>query len=174
MSVNTNNFGVNNTSVSGECHAIFQEAQGNSCLDSPAMCEGSCIDFTSTTCSLPMYDKFVYGPVSSVPGSSPMLGENAPPNALDKVQQPESSNNLIPIIVATVVSAFVVFGLAGIIWHRKKKGTGGSGGGGGMRSTVTSSNPFSSMRKSNQAQEEGLNDAYDGFDDLDEEDGHYR
>ena len=109
--------------------------------------------------------------MSSDPVSSPVLAENAPS---DKVAQPNSSNNLIPIIVATIVSAFIVFGLAGIIWHRKKKGNNSGvvrdvGGSGRQRSGRFGGNPFVSFRGSKNAQEEELNEAYDGFDDLDEE-----
>lgn len=168
MSANTNNFGINNTSIGGQCSAIFQESEGASCLSNPAMCTGSCMEFTSTSCSLPMYDKFIDGPVSSNPAPPPVLAENAPS---DKVAQPNTSNNLIPIIVATLVAAFIVFGLAGIIWHRKKKGKGNTGesGGTGRQLSRFGGNPFVRLRRSKNAQEEELNEAYDGFDDLDEE-----
>ena len=177
MSVNTNNFGINNTSIGGECSSIFQESEGSSCLDSPAMCEGSCIEFTSTECDLPMYNKFVYGPVSSEPVVSVENGENAPPNSLDKVPEAEPSNNLIPITVATLVSAFIIFGLAGIIWHRKRKGENGgttSHSSGGLRKF---GNPLGKLRRNrnSHAQSGELNDAYDGLDDVgddDEEDMH--
>ena len=177
MSVNKNNFGINNTSVGDKCNAIFQESDGTSCLSNPAVCDGSCVEFTSKTCTLPMYDKFIDGPVSSTPASAPVLSENAPPHALGQVTEPNTSNNLIPIVVATLVSAFVVFGLAGIIWHRKKKGKGNNvGGSGGVESeglTSKISSRFASLKSSNQSQEEELNEAYDGFDDLDEEDMRY-
>lgn len=171
MSVNTDNFGINNTSVGEKCNAIFQESEGTSCLSNSAKCDGSCVDFTGTTCTLPMYDKFIDGPVSSTPVSAPILGENAPPHALGDVTEPQTSNNLIPIVVATIVSAFVVFGLAGIVWHRKKRGKGASGGAESERGTSRfASLSFASFRGSNQLQEEELKDAYDGFDDLDEDD----
>jgi len=175
MSVNTNNFGINSTSISSECNSIFQELQGSSCLDSPAMCEGSCIEFTSTKCDLPMYDKFVYGPVSSEPVVSGQTEENAPPHSLDKAPEPVSSNNLIPIIVATLVSAFIIFGLAGIIWHRKRKGQ-KNGGTGGFRSKFGNPlNPLAKLKRNrlSQAQAGELNDAYDELDrDDNEEDMH--
>lgn len=181
MSVNTNNFGINSTSISSECNSIFQELQGSSCLHSPAMCEGSCIEFTSTKCDLPMYDKFIYGPVSSEPVVSGQTGENAPPHSLDKVPEPVSSNNLIPIIVATLVSAFIIFGLAGIIWHRKRKGQKNGGtasprGTGGFRSKFGNPlNPLAKLKRNrlSQAQAGELNDAYDELDrDDNEEDMH--
>lgn len=169
MSVNNDNFGVNNTSVGGQCNAIFEESTDTSCLSNPAMCDGTCREFTSKMCSLPMYDKFIDGPVSSTPATAPMLGENAPPHALGKVPEPESSNSLVPIIVASIVSAFVVFGLAGIIWHRKKKGKGSDKVVTNAERESRFSNPYASLRHSNQSQEEELNDAYD---DLDDEDMH--
>jgi hypothetical protein len=164
MSVNNDNFGINNTSVGGQCNAIFEETAGTSCLSSPAMCDGTCREFTSKMCSLPMYDKFIDGPVSSTPATGPVLGQSAPPHAMS---EPESSNNLVPIIVATVVSAFVVFGLAGIVWKRKKNGKGGGDRvvGNAEDRGRRFSNPFASLRQSNQSQEEELNDAYGGFDD---------
>ena len=158
MSANKGNFGINNTSAAGKCNAIFQEAKGKSCLSNPTLCDGGCLEFTKTTCSLPMYDKFVYGTVTSEPVATPVNKDSAPPHAL--ASNPESSQNMIPIIVASFVSAFVVFGMAGIIWHRKRKGKGGGGGGGSGR------NPF---KKSSSAQDDDLDDAYDGLDDMDEE-----
>ena len=167
MSVNKNNFGINNTSVIGKmrCNAIFQETAGKSCLGNPALCDGTCQNFTKTKCSLPKYDKFVYGIATSEPIPSPTMPtpvnkDNAPSQALDS--KPESPQNVIPIVVASLVSAFIVFGLAGIIWHRKIKGKGGGGGGGSSRNR---SNPF---KRSSEAQADDFNGAYDGPDDMDE------
>lgn len=179
MSLNINNFGRNNTSVGHECTAVFKEAEGKSCLANPAMCEGVCMDFQSDTCSLPMFDKYVDGPVTSPPvstpaGVTPVLGETVP--------SPQESTNLIPIIVASLVAAFIVFGMGGIIWMRKmKKARGGGGDPDVVRSSTKDhleslpvGNPFASTigsRRSKMAnRDEEMDEAYDGLDDIDEED----
>ncbi|KAL7522094.1 hypothetical protein ACHAWX_006779 [Stephanocyclus meneghinianus] len=160
MSANKNNFGINNTSAAGNCDAIFQQNAGKSCLGNPALCNGTCRNFTKTTCSLPMYGKHsgiaTSEPIPSPTTPTPVNKDSAPSQAL--ASQPESPQNVVPIIVASLVSAFIVFGLAGIVWHRKIKRTSRGG------SRRNRSNPFN---RSSGAQDDDLNDAYDG-DNMDE------
>ena len=123
MTGNTNNFGfTSNTAGSytggdeaGTCTSIFQEGPGANCLGS-TNCAGSCTSFTATTCMLDEPGASDGAPTAAIP--SPTPGQIFVP-AYSR-SEGSGSSNMVPIVVATLVCAFVVLGCIGIIARRRK------------------------------------------------------
>ena len=114
---NGNNFGWDNTDGGFDggvaCTDIFVEAAGSDC-STGSNCNGTCTAFTSKTCSLD---------VTSVANNT-SGGADATKNVTAPyVRSPSGSDatNLVPIVVAVLVVAFIVFGLAFIIFKRSRK-----------------------------------------------------
>jgi hypothetical protein len=114
---NGNNFGWDNTDGGFDggvaCTDIFIEAAGSDC-STGSSCNGTCTAFTSKTCPLD---------VTSVANNT-SGGADATKNVTAPyVRSPSGSDatNLVPIVVAVVVVAFIVFGLAFIIFKRRRK-----------------------------------------------------
>ena len=114
---NGNNFGWDNTDGGFDggvaCTDIFIEAAGSDCSTGYS-CNGTCTAFTSKTCPLD---------VTSVANNT-SEGADATKNVTAPyVRSPSGSDatNIVPIVVAVVVVAFIVFGLAFIIFTRRRK-----------------------------------------------------
>jgi len=117
LSGNANNFGVLNaagTFSKGRCNDIFHETNGTDCLAEGEPCNGFCMTFDADKCSLDSADN------PNVPL------DNAGITIQTKMDD-TGKQNLTPIIVATVVAAFTVFGMAVIIIRRKQKGKNSGG-----------------------------------------------
>lgn len=126
ISSNENNFGFGNTAGGygddGTCIQIFQEAEGVACLgEDTASCNGSCLEFALAACPLE----------TGSPGLAGSTGDPATPSAAppgkDQIIVPaynkkddSGSSKTVPIAVATIVGAFIVFGLVGIVLRRRK------------------------------------------------------
>ncbi|KAL7547651.1 hypothetical protein ACHAWF_010936 [Thalassiosira exigua] len=139
------------------CVDVFREADGADCLGGGAAnCRGTCTKFTATECRAGKSSDADDGLLASAVDSEGGEGEgegNAPTAAPTKGRivvpaynksEESGSSNTVPIAVASVVCAFVVFGLVGIVVRRRKmsskrlsasddsglEGVGGEGGGG--------------------------------------------
>ena len=124
MRVNLNNFGFGNTAggfSTDACNDVFLEADGEDCLGLSS-CTGVCVGFQSTTCPLASY---LGG--DSTNATAPSSAPKAPAVLETNKSNESASKNLTPIIVATVVSAFVFFGFIAIIFSRRKNGRTQSG-----------------------------------------------
>ncbi len=112
LSGNANNFGALNAAgkfSKGRCNDIFHETNGTDCLAEGEPCNGFCMTFDADKCSLD----------SAETPNIPL--DNAGITIQTKLED-GGKQNLTPIIVATVVAAFTVFGMAVIIVRRKQKG----------------------------------------------------
>jgi len=120
LNSNDNNFGFGNTAGSygadKSCHDIFQESETSNCLgggaddggaDDAVRCDGSCVGFESAVCV-----------IDAAPEPAPPAGaDDKPSGGREGIIIPaynpkdnEAPLNIIPIIVACLVVAFVVFG----------------------------------------------------------------
>jgi hypothetical protein len=113
MNGNQNNFGFGITSGGYSsplaCNAIFIEAEGSNCLSS-STCDGACAQFAATAC-------IVDNPLVAV----------AAPSASNQIYVPAytreedtGSSKIVPLVVAVIIAAFIVFGLVAIICRRRK------------------------------------------------------
>ena len=119
-----NNFGADSNTAgtytdgeakSASCTYVFQEAEGSKCLMEGAdSCTGSCMAFPANICPLDV----VTG--DEIPSPAPNIVILVP--AISRSEGSGGSSKIIPIIVAAIVGAFVVFGFFGIIMRRRKKG----------------------------------------------------
>ena len=104
------------TTSDSSCAYVFKEAAGSDCLspeEDGTTCTGSCMAFTTSSC--PLDSDFVgMEPVAApkdeilVPASTRSEGSGG-------------SSKMVPIIVASLVGAFIVFGFIGIVMRRRKK-----------------------------------------------------
>mmetsp|Transcript_21374 Transcript_21374/g.38715 ORF Transcript_21374/g.38715 Transcript_21374/m.38715 type:complete len:597 (+) Transcript_21374:121-1911(+) len=120
MTDNTNNFGVGITAGGydgGTCTGVFQEAEDADCLGS-ASCSGNCIEFLATACSVDL--SLVANITIKDTPSTVTKGEAVVPVRVHGISERPGSSNIVPIVVATVITAFAVFGLVGIIFKRHK------------------------------------------------------
>jgi len=125
---NVNNFGLEISAGShtgGTCTDVFVEAEGADCLGSDS-CAGTCMEFSATMCPM---DASMGGSESGMETGTPTA--DAP--AEDIIKAPAHANsdseasgspNFVPILVAMLVSACAVFGLAGFIFFRRRKAKG--------------------------------------------------
>lgn len=138
LNSNDNNFGFGNTAGSygadKSCHSIFQESEISNCLggegDDGATtdaveCDGSCVDFESAVCVIDAVSETA--PPSDA-DEKPSTGREGIVIPAYNPKDSEAPKNMIPIIVACLVVAFVVFGFIGIIVRRRKLANKKSGG----------------------------------------------
>ncbi|KAL3815261.1 hypothetical protein ACHAXA_002797 [Cyclostephanos tholiformis] len=102
---NKDNFGYQNTAGGygdgGSCVDVFLQMKDVNCiLDGSLNCGGTCELFTMAACPIDTGDKI------RVPYYNQGEGSN--------------SSNIVPIIVAVIVCAFIVFGFIGILLRRRK------------------------------------------------------
>lgn len=100
---NKDNFGYQNTAGGygdgDTCVDVFLEMKDMSCIvDGSMNCNGVCEQFTMAACPLDTGDKI----------------------RVPYYNQGKESSNLIPIVVAVVVCAFIIFGFIGIVMRRQK------------------------------------------------------
>jgi hypothetical protein len=113
---NTNTFGFDNTDGGFDngltCTDIFVAAVGSDC-STGSNCDGTCFNFTSNTCPLD---------VTSLPNTAGGTNEtNTSSPDYVRSKNPDSASRIVPIIVAVLVCAFIVFGLGFIIFKRRRK-----------------------------------------------------
>lgn len=114
---NVNTFGFDNTDGGFDngltCTDIFKVAVGADC-STEANCNGTCTTFTSKTCPLD---------VPSFPTSTPEGTDKAENPDTDYVRNknPTDKASIVPVIVAVIICAFMVFGLIFIICKRRRK-----------------------------------------------------
>ena len=114
---NVNTFGFDNTDGGFDngltCTDIFAVAVGADC-STEANCNGTCTTFTSKTCPLD---------VPSFPTSTPEGTDKAENPGTDYVRNknPTDKASIVPVIVAVIICAFMVFGLIFIICKRRRK-----------------------------------------------------
>eukprot|EP00986_Skeletonema_menzelii_P010319 scaffold5018_cov147-Skeletonema_menzelii.AAC.14 len=118
---NVNTFGFDNTDGGFDngltCTDIFAVAVGSDC-STAANCNGTCTTFTSKTCPLD---------VTSFPTITPGgtdEGENeaaAPGTDYVRSKNPTDTASIVPVVIAVLVCAFIVFGLFFIIFKRRRK-----------------------------------------------------
>lgn len=131
-----NNFGVGVTAggygigKSASCTGIFQEALDSDCLGSSA-CTGTCREFTALSC--PVSDSVATGSIvggAATNNGTPTGGGSGTSSSTDKDDvifipahndgENEEGGSIIPIVVAALVCAFIVFGLFHILFRRRK------------------------------------------------------
>merc|ERR1719291_1020634 len=126
LNLNKDNFGFGDTAGQygneNVCASVFLEDNSADCLSEDLSgCAGTCLEFGSAVC---VADTEEPAPAPSVvddtPGGTPSTGdlEGIIVPAYNKKES--KSKNLLPIIVASAVSAFVVFGFVCIIMRRRK------------------------------------------------------
>ena len=115
LNSNDNNFGFGNTAGSygaeKSCHDIFQESEISSCLHHASSdvvdCDGSCVDFESAVCVI---DAASETAPPSDPDDKSSTGREGIVIPEYNPEDSEPPNKMLPIIVACLVVAFVVFG----------------------------------------------------------------
>lgn len=99
------------------CTYVFKEATGSDCLspttEDGTTCTGSCMAFTTSSC--PLDSDFV----GMEPVAAPKDEILVP--AIGRSEGSGGSSKMVPIIVASLVGAFIVFGFIGIVMRRRKK-----------------------------------------------------
>lgn len=118
MIAHEGNFGVGVTAGGyaggdGTCTAVFMEAEGSDCMGSTG-CDGTCDEFAATACALDSQ-----GPGGNNATTDEGASAAAPKDEGVRPRAPGSSS-VLPIVIATVVTAVVVFGILGFLYKRKK------------------------------------------------------
>ena len=115
---NANTFGFDNTDGGFDngltCTDIFIVAVGSDC-STGSNCDGTCTNFTSKACPLD---------VTSLPISTgtDKADTSVSPEYVRNTN-PSDASSIVPIIVAVLVVAFIVFGLGFIIFKRSRRKT---------------------------------------------------